>query len=430
MLPLQPSFRPLANPVQFHRFLAGAGSEKGRVTLAESTRYDWHGRKIFFEPYLRALILHRCGVEKTLHDLQAGVTSDALYAMVGAHMEVSVPALSQANATRPIEPFMEVLAGVLQAIEYLPSSAKVLRQVDTATLRTIAHLLTDVKVFDATTFPLPPKLAKWARVNEQRAGFKLQLRLSGGYGGLDRIFFTRAAGNDNPSFQDLLDLQPQAGAIYLFDTGYFKIETYDQIVETGNHFLTLLHGKMKVEVVDEHPVPSALLANGYRVHADQRIRLGQGKRQSSHLYRLVTVTDSRGKEARILTSLLDLPVEQVGALRTYRWTVETVIRWLKKSLHLDHLISYSPKGVILQVTIALIVYGLLVVYHQRAPLSVARLLRRLRTDLHQALYEWGFQQGYQAARQEAHGLSPPSPITTSLSETELTHLQSITENRK
>lgn len=429
MTHLQPSFRPLANPIQFHRFLAGAGSEKGRVTLAESTRYDWHGRKIFFEPYLRALILHRCGVEKTLHDLQAGVTSDALYTMVGAHMEVSVPALSQANATRPVEPFVQVLAGVLQTIEYLPSSAKVLRQVDTATLRTIAHLLTDVKVFDATTFSLPPKLAEWARVNEQRAGFKLQLRLSGGYGGLDRIFFTHAAGNDNPSFQDLLDLQPQAGAIYLFDTGYFKIDTYDQIVETGNHFLTLLHGKMKVEVVEERPVPSSPLPNGYCIHADQRIRLGQGKRQSSHLYRLVTVTDSRGKEGRILTDLLELPVEQLCALRTYRWTVETVIRWLKKQLHLDHLISLSPHGVILQVTIALIVYGLLVVYNQQAPLSVARLLRRLRTDLHQALYEWGFQQGYQTALQEAHGLSPP-PKRMTVAEAESTHLQAIAEKRK
>ena len=112
----------------------------------------------------------------------------------------------------------------------------------------------------------------------------------------------------------------------------------------------------------------------------------------------------------MLTDLLDLTVDQICALRRYRWTVETVIRWLKKQLGLDHLISYSPRGVILQVTMALIVYGLLVLYTQGQPLSVARLRRKIRTDLHQALYEWGWKQGYQAAFAEHSGPGPPVQI--------------------
>ena len=409
MVKLQPRVRALANPAQFERFVQGSGFPAARGEVVRASRYDWHGRKIFFEPYFRALVLHCCSDGKTLHALHEGVTSDPLYAMVGAHLEVSVPALSKANATRPVEPFLGVLSGVLAAIDRLPSSAKVLRELDGTTLRSIVHLLKDVKVFDATTFPLPDKIARWAKRGRHKAGFKLQLRLSGGYGGVDRILFTPASGNDNPSFLGLLDLQEGAGAIYLFDTGYFKIETYARIVQTGNHFVTPLHGNITVEVIEDRPVPSEELSSGYLVHTDQIVRIGTGDRKSVYLYRLVDATDSRGQRRQILTDLLDLPVDQLCALRKYRWTVETVIRWLKKHLGLDHLISYSPRGVILQVTIALIVYGLLVLYNQEQPLSVARLRRKLRTELHQALYEWGWGQGYQAALAEHSGLAPPLP---------------------
>jgi hypothetical protein len=373
------------------------------------TDYDWHGRKIFFEPYFRALVLHRCSQTETLHELHAGVTADPLYGMVGAHLEVSVPALSKANATRPVEPFLQVLTGILGAIEQLPASAKILRQLDSATLRSLGHLLADVRVFDATTFRLPDKIATWAKQGKHHAGVKLQLRVAGGYGGLDRLVFTSAAGNDNPAFLRLLDLQEGAGAIYLFDTGYWKIETYDRIVATGNHFVTLLHQKLAVEVIEDRPVPAEPLPNGYVVHRDQLVRLGTGERQSPSVYRLVEATDTRGQRRAILTDWLDLPVEQICALRQYRWTIETLFRWLKHQLKLNHLCSYSPRGVILQVVIALMVYGLFVLYHHGQPLSLARLCRRLRTDLHQALYEWGYQQGYYAAMATPDGLSPPRP---------------------
>lgn len=409
MTKLQPQYHSLANPVQFERFVKGAGSQTSRKEIVSLSSYDWHGRKIFFEPYFRALVLHRCSSAKTLHELHEGVTSDPLYGMIGAHMEVSVAALSKANSNRPVEPFLKVLSGVLCAIEDLPSKAKVLRQLDSVTLRSISHLLEDVKIFDATTFKLPDKIAHWAKQGRHKAGFKLQLRLCGGYGGLDRILFTPASGNDNPYFLRLLDLKEGAGAIYLFDTGYFKIETYDQIVETGNHFVSLLHGNITVEVIEERPVPVEPLSNGYVVHHDQVVRLGSGDRKSSHLYRLVDATDSRGNRDQILSDLVDFPVEYICALRMYRWTVETVIRWLKKQLGLDHLISYSPQGVILQVTIALIVYGLLVLYNQEQSLSIARLCRRIRTDLHRALYEWAYKKGYQDALhlQRASPLSLP-----------------------
>jgi len=80
---------------------------------------------------------------------------DSLYAAHGAKLEISVAALSKANANRPVEPFLHLLGDVLQTIGKIPKSGKVLREVDTATLKEIAYLLEQTRIFDATTFQLP-----------------------------------------------------------------------------------------------------------------------------------------------------------------------------------------------------------------------------------------------------------------------------------
>jgi len=41
----------------------------------------------------------------------------------------------------------------------------------------------------------------------------------------------------------------------------------------------------------------------------------------------------------------------------------------------------------------LLVYALLVLYHQGGPLSLKRLLRELRFQMHERLYQLGYEQG-------------------------------------
>ena len=392
-------YRNLVSARNFERFLNGVISPERRAELADRFDYDWHAHTLFFEPYFRALVTRQF-TGGSLNDLQYGMAHDLLYAAHGARLEISVAALSKANANRPVEPFLYLLGDVLQAIGKIPKSGKVLREVDTATLKGIAHLLEQTHIFDATTFQLPVKIARWAQVNDTDAGFKLQLRLAGGYGGPDRVILTPKAGNDNPYFLILLDLEQGAGHIYLFDTGYFKIETYDKIVISGNHFATLLHENISYEVIRQRPVPEGITVNGYIIHSDREVYLGSGSNRSDQVYRLIDATDSHGHQATILTDLLDLTAEQVCQLRTYRWVVEIVFRWLKSQLQVDRFISYSPNGVMMQVLVALIVYGLMVLYHQGGPLSVIHILRRIRADLHQAIYDWGFEQGRRQALAE------------------------------
>ena len=405
----------LVGPRNLQQALDHAVSPRRRREIAQQSGYDAQAQKLTFEPYLRALIVRQL-VGGSLHDLQYGMAYDPLYEVHGARLEISVPALSKANAQRPAQAFWDVLAEVMAAVDALPQAVRIGRgkPLGAATpkaLREIGHLLERTQIFDATTLALPPQIAQWARTStkRERAGIKVQLRLRAGYGGLDRVMVTGAKGNDNPYFRALLDLESAApGQVYLFDTGYCKLATYDAIREHGSDLVTILHESITVEVVEERPVPVPATAQGYTIHRDRLVRLGTGATRSPHLWRLIDATDTQGQRRTILTSLLEESAERITQLRAYRWTIEIVFRWLKRVLQLDTLISVSPAGIALQVAVALIVYGVLLLYHEGGTLSLKALQRRVKTELHGAIFAAGVAEGRrQAGARTTSGSAPP-----------------------
>jgi hypothetical protein len=84
-----------------------------------------------------------------------------------------------------------------------------------------------------------------------------------------------------------------------------------------------------------------------------------------------------------------------------------VFRWLKRVLQLDTLISVSPAGIAMQVAVALSVYGLLLLYHEGGSLSLKAVQRRVKTELHGAIFAAGVAEGER--RQRARTTSAPSP---------------------
>jgi hypothetical protein len=181
-----------------------------------------------------------------------------------------VPALSKANAQRPAQAFWDVVAEVLATLDALPQTARIGRAkaLGAATpqaLREIGQLLERTQIVAAPTLTLPPRSAPWARTSGKReqAGIKVQLRLRAGYGGLDRVMVTGAKGTDNPYFRARLDLESASqGQVYLFDTGYGKLATYEAMREPGSDWVTLLHERITVEVVEERPVPRPVTPPG------------------------------------------------------------------------------------------------------------------------------------------------------------------------
>jgi IS4 transposase len=388
-----------------------------RREIAQQSGYDAQAQKLTFEPYLRALLVRQ--IEGgSLHDVQDGMARDPLYQAHGARLEISVPGLSKVNAQRSPQPFWDVLAEVMAAVEALPQAVRIGRgkPLGAATpkqLREISQLLERTHIFDGTTVELPPQIAQWARTStkQERAGIKVQLRLRAGYGGLDRVMLTGGKGNDNPYFRALLDLDTAApGQVYLFDTGYSKLATYDAIRKHGSDLVSILHESITVEIVEERAVTTPVTAQGYTIHSDRLVYLGTGKTRSAYQWRLLDATDTQGQRRTIVTSLLAESAERLTQLRAYRWTIEIVFRWLKRVLQLDTLISYSPAGIAMQVAVALITYGLLLLYHAGGALSLKALQRRVKRALHEALFAAGVAEGERRAQERARRTAAGLPL--------------------
>ena len=395
MSKLHPEYRQLANPKRLKRFLDGGGVLAHRDETADRFDYDWHARKLTFEPHFRSHVLLHLTKYHSARDLQWAMREDTLFEATGVHAEISVPGFTQANARRPLEPYLVMLQQVMDAVARLPYRR--LRRLDKETWRSIVQLLKQVDLFDATQVSLPPSLAEWADTAPEKAAFKIQLRMSAD-GQFKRLMVTPASGNDNPYFEALLDLQEGAGLIYAFDAGYFNIDVYHRINDSGNYFVTKRHRNIKPVVQRQRPVSDQPVAGGYVVLEDTDVCLGNDE---SQWYRILRVKLTTGKEITILTNLLLLSAQQICLLYRYRWTIEIVFRWLKQTLQLDHFISRDPQGIMRQVLTALVVYALLVLFNQDPDrFSPKQLWRLLQADIHQAIFDFGFQAGLEQGRRE------------------------------
>lgn len=399
---LKAPYRPLANPRHFQQFLNGGGALANRDQLAHTAGYDHNVRKLDFEHHFRALVLLHTTSYRSGHDLAFAAREDVLFQALGADFALSVPGLSYAMKRRPIEPFWTMLEQVMQAVGALPHQR--LRGVQSRTWQQITALFEQIDLFDATQIRLPASLAQWADTTPEQSAFKLQLKLDGlpvdGQGRFKEALLTPASGNDNASFSDLLALEEGAGALYLFDCGYFKLARYQEITQSGNYFVTKLHRNIKPEEVAQRPVTTdaagehALNAAGYRVLRDTYVRLSGDQAW----YRVLQVEVSTGAPITILTNLLWLEAEQVCLLYRYRWKIEIVFRWLKQLLQLDHFISRDPTGVVRQLVVALVVWGLLLLWHGGAGrFSPKQLWRELQAAMHAAIYELGRRHGARAS---------------------------------
>lgn len=338
-------------------FLNGKGLLAKRQEVAEEFNYDWHARKLNIEQPLRGLVLMQVTAYRSTRDHQYAAENDVLFHAKGAGVAISVSGLAQANRNRPIEPFLARMQAVMTAVENLP--ARKLRVLDKQTWKGIVGLLHRTEWFDATTLKLPPKLSKWAPgKHEGTAGIKMQLCIDGERGDFKRSLLTPEPGNDSPYFEAMLgDLAEQEGRIYLFDAGYWKIDTYHDIAKSGNDFVTKRAGKNKPHLVQELPIPPAdQLSSGYEVLQDALVHLGD---HQDRLFRMLRV---------------------------------------RQTLELAHLTSHDPIGILRQSLTALIVWGLLVIANQDSgKLSPKQLWRQLRADIHQAVFEYGHCLGFQGA---------------------------------
>ena len=156
----------------------------------------------------------------------------------------------------------------------------------------------------------------------------------------------------------------QSGRVYLIDRGYERYRLFQQIVQNRSDYVCRVQGR-PVIVVTARPLSPAAQEVG--LLRDEIVILGRSRSDVAEVAhpvrRLVIAGGGPGRrrtdypnsdEIILLTSLVDLPAEQVAALYRLRWSIELFFRFLKHVLGCRHLLSHQPTGVAIQVYCALI----------------------------------------------------------------------------
>lgn len=135
----------------------------------------------------------------------------------------------------------------------------------------------------------------------------------------------------------------EAGVTYIADRGYLCFPLLAAIAAANAFFVIRARVNLVYTRVERLPVTLPDIVQHLFLHVtDQRVRLKNAKGQP--IYRLVSFFVGR-QHYLILTNRLDLTTFQVILLYAYRWQVELVFRFLKRSLNGRHLLSQSPEGV-------------------------------------------------------------------------------------
>ena len=395
MKKLKPEYKALANPVQMDQFCQGNGVLPDLEEIGEAHGYNYGHRKLDWLTHFRGHVLLTTTDYKSARDHAWAAKNDPLFQANGAAVDVSFSGLAQANKNRPIEPLMDVLERLFDAAQKAPHRR--LNQLDKQTWEGVVGLFRRTSIFDATMLKLPPKMAKWAAENsENSASLKLQLRIGGQKGEFQKVMLTGGTGSDSPYLDDLLgDLDRREDQYFVFDGGYWDIQKFHRIKESGNHFVAKRGGNIQPRVVENLPLPEKPLQSGYEVLQDARVYLGD---RTDNEFRMLRVRQTEGQEIVLLTDQMALSADQICLLYRYRWNIEIVFRYLKQLLQLDFFFSHDPAGVVRQILMALIVWAMLVLSNQgQERLSPKNLWRFLMAEIHRAIYDMGFRAGFEAA---------------------------------
>jgi hypothetical protein len=135
----------------------------------------------------------------------------------------------------------------------------------------------------------------------------------------------------------------EAGVTYIADRGYVSFPLMAVIAAAGAFFIIRAKANLVYQRVERLPVTLPDTVRHIFLHVtDQRVRLTNAK--GKPIYRLVSFYVGQERYL-ILTNRLDLTTFQIILLYAYRWQVELIFRFLKRSLNGLHLLSHSREGV-------------------------------------------------------------------------------------
>jgi hypothetical protein len=295
-----------------------------KVNVIEASRTIHHRESLTFAAFVRLLLYYFVTPTQSGRQLLTDVLSAAPRLGVA---KVARATFFDAFNRFPVVWFQMLLGTVLQVTSWqtIPEMA----------------LLGQLYCIDGSLFPALAKMV-WAEYKSKSQAIKLHLCFE-----LNRMIavqFVVDAGNS--SEREALRQMLQAGVTYIADRGYVCFQLLADIVAAQAHFVMRMKANLVYSVVETLVVElPEVVQHLFTQVTDQKVCLTGAAGQP--IYRLVSFCVGSEKYL-ILTNRLELTTFQVILLYAYRWQVELLFRFLKRTLTGLHLLSTSKEGVTIQ----------------------------------------------------------------------------------
>lgn len=199
------------------------------------------------------------------------------------------------------------------------------------------------EVLDGSIFPTISSM-DWAKYKKTKNAIRLHLSFN-----LNQMIPTQFIGLEaNAPERGFLKHILKAGITYIADRGYFSFELGAAICKAQAFFIIRIKKNLLINFcIDRSPTSfeGRDFPSCFKELKDQLIKFTSDKDQQ--LYRLISfqVWDS---QFSICTNRFDLTTMQIIILYAYRWQIELLFKFIKRTLNGIHLFNHTHNGVNIQ----------------------------------------------------------------------------------
>ena len=312
------------------------------VEEARKLSHDADMYTLSFQPFtLNLLVGLICGI-KSIGLLVTHIQTSAVASTFG---------LVKASKSMYSEAFLRYHASIYRAIFY--ALLEKLHFLEIPEIRALGRFC----CVDGSVFPAILTMT-WAVYQGKKNAIKLHLAFE-----LNRmipvLFLLTEA---NASERKMLLNMVEAGVTYIADRGYVCFDLFHQICCRQAHFIIRATSNLLIDVYETLPVEMpATWGQFFTDVKDCKMRFTNDPHH--HDYRLVSFM-AMGEAFSFITDRLNLRTSEVIMLYAYRWQVELIFRFLKRTMHSLHLMCHHPSGLEIQFTLYMITYLLLLHFKQ------------------------------------------------------------------
>jgi Transposase DDE domain len=233
------------------------------------------------------------------------------------------------------EGFSRFLPGLFQAVfSHLVSTLPLKAVPEFAALGTLCCI-------DGSLFPVMCSMS-WAAYKAEHQALKLHCCFE-----LNRMIpidiqITAGHASERNSLMEMA----KAGVTYIADRGYMSFDLCAALIEKQAFFILRTKNNLCIKAVEELVCVLPESTCGLFSHVSDRL-IRYVNDPQKQLYRLVCFTIN-GEVYHLVTNRLDLTTFQVIMLYAYRWQIELLFRYLKRTLNGLHLVRHDERGVSIQ----------------------------------------------------------------------------------